>query len=226
MSFTLAEMKTQVRQRADMEKSTFIKDDELKNYINGSYAELYDILVSRFEDYYSQVSPFTLTSVSNSQSVPADLYKVRGVDFQLTSTDWVTLRRWNFDERNRIARTTTRALRGIADRQYRVMGKNLTILPVDKAPGNYQLWYIPRFTPLNLDTDVLGDVLDFAEYIIVDAAIKCLIKEESDTSVLLAIKQGLIARIQAMASNRDTQPERISDVSGYVDDGFGIPWGY
>lgn len=226
MAFTLADIKTQVRQRADMENSTFIKDDELKNYINNSYAELYDILVSRFEDYFSKSESFSLTGASNNHSLPSDLYKVRGVDYMLSTNDPVTLRRWNFDERNKIARTTTRALRGVGDRQYRVMGQNLTVLPSDKAPGNYQLWYIPRYNPLSLDADTLGDVLDFAEYIIVDAAIKCLIKEESDTSVLLAIKQGLKARIEAMASNRDTQPDRIADVSGYYDDGFAYPWGY
>lgn len=223
--YTLADLKLKTRQRADMENSTFIKDTELTSYINASYAELYDILVSRFEDYYSQVVQFTLAGTVNSFPLPADHYKTRGVDFALSDTDYVTLRRWNFEERNRIARTTTRAIRGIADRQYRVMGQNLIVLPVDKAPGNYQLWYIPRFTPLAVDTDVLSDVMDFEEYIICDAAIKCLQKEESDVSVLLVQKQALIARFDALGSNRDTQPDRIADVTQYIDDGFLFPRG-
>lgn len=209
---TLTELILAARQRADMVNSTFIPDSEWTSYINASYAELYDILVSRFEDYYSKTTTFTITS-GNSQALPADFYKVRGVDFQLSPGDWASIRKFNFAERNRVDNVTLRTVRGQFDKQYRVMGQNLLILPENNAGGTYRLWYIPRFTKLVNGNDQAGDVLDFEEYIVVDAAIKALVKEESDTQVLLLTKQQLKDRIEAMAANRDTEPERIADVT-------------
>ena len=46
MTTTLANLITAARQKADMINSTFIQDAEWTDYINNSYAELYDILVS------------------------------------------------------------------------------------------------------------------------------------------------------------------------------------
>lgn len=223
---TLADLILEARQKADMVNSTFIEDPEWKSYINDSYSELYDILVSRFEDYYSESMPFTLTASGQVQSPPADLYKIRGIDYIASSDRPITLRKFNFEERNRYQVQTTNIWRGTFKKSYRLMGNGIHILPAASAPGSYILWYIPRFTPLNDSTDVLGDVLDFKEYITVDAAIKALAKEESDVVVQMTQKQALKDRIEAMASNRDTQPERIADVRSSYGDEILYPWGY
>lgn len=222
---TLADLTLAARQKADMVNSTFIEDTEWKDYINNSYAELYDLLVSRFEDYYSKTLSFTISSSGTQQALPSDFYKFRGLDFQLSGNDYITVRKFNFEERNKINRVLTRGLRGTSDRQYRVMGQNILIYPVDKAPGDYRMWYIPRFSPLTTSSSILGDVMDFQEYITTDAAIKALVKEESDPSALMAHKMELKSRIEAMASNRDTQPDRISDITLYTDADWIIPRG-
>lgn len=52
------------------------------------------------------------------------------------------------------------------------------------------------------------------EYVIVDAAMKCLEKEESDISALLARKQQLIGRINTVATSRDAGGyKKINDIS-------------
>lgn len=222
MAYTLSQLTTEVRRRADMENSTFVSDAEVMNYINGSYSELYDILVSRFEDYFIQ-GPVSFTLTGHTYALPSDVYKVRGIDYLISGNDYISLRKWNFEERNKIARIVSRGIRGFSDRTYRTMGQNVFILPEDKGPGNYRIWYVPRFTPLQYSSDEMGDVLDFHEYVIVDAAIKCLLKEESDVQALMLIKQQLKQRIESMASNRDTQNERIGDVSGYTDSDWLFP---
>ncbi len=222
---TLADLILAARQKADMVNSTFIEDPEWTYYINQSYAELYDIMVGHFEDYYSKTQSFTINSGETSLALPSDFYKFRGLDYQLAGNDYITVRKFNFEERNKINRVLTRGLRGTSDRQYRIMGQNLLIYPVDKAPGSYRMWYIPRYTPLVYSYDVLGDVLDFEEYITTDAAIKAIVKEESDPSALLLQKQALKSRIEAMASNRDTMPDRISDITLYTDADWIIPRG-
>jgi hypothetical protein len=209
----LLQIRTQARQRSDQENSEFVGDSELNGYINASYGELRDLLVSRFEDYYSSTIEFTLSGI-NTYEIPQTVYKIRGLDYQVNGSDWMTVYPFNFAERNSRNRATNRLIYGRRRLQYRLMGLNLILLPEDKASGNYKLWFIPRVTPLVDDEDEMSDVLDFEEYVVVDAAIKCLIKEESDITSLMAIKEQLRQRILAMSANRDAgMPERVADVS-------------
>lgn len=67
------------------------------------------------------------------------------------------------------------------------------------------------------------------EYVIVDAAIKALVKEESDPSALMAQEQALLKRLEAMASNRDAgEPSTVADayaVGGLWTGGLATPYG-
>jgi hypothetical protein len=215
---TLSELRDQVRQRSDQENSKFIGDAELNGYINDSYLELYDILVSKYEDYYSATATFTLSG-TNSYALPSNLYKLRGVDFQINApSDWTSLKPFNFMERNSRNRIGSRVRFGIRDITYRMMGSNLLFLPETDCDGTYRIWYIPKLTQLVSDSDALTGVLDFDEYIVVDAAIKCLGKEESDATLLMATKQALLERVKTMSADRDAgMPQRVGDVSMYAD---------
>jgi hypothetical protein len=222
MAKTLADLKTIARRKSNMENSTFIASDELTNYINESYAELYDLLVSRFEDYFSKTATLVVPNGSSEVTLPVDVYKVRGVDFIRGPNDFETVRRWTFEDRNKID-SVARSLHGASDRLYRIMGQKMVIQPLQYGAGNYQLWYIPRFTPLASDADEILDVMDFDDYITVDAAIKMMAKEESDTQVLMLQKAQLKERVEEMAANRDTMPERITDVRNIYENNFIIP---
>ena len=57
---TLQNLIDRVRQRADMEGSTFVTDAEVIGYINVAMAEMHDILVTRYEDYYVESKQYTL----------------------------------------------------------------------------------------------------------------------------------------------------------------------
>jgi len=210
-TITLATLKTRARERADMENSEFVSDTELVSYINSSYSALYDLLVSRFEQYYTLKSEFTVAQGSNTQALPADFYKLEAVDFKIGS-DWTTVTKWNLMDRNRRRQLLRLDYRNINPRQYRVVGNNIEFLPEDSADGDYRIWYTPRLTRLSADTDTIDAVNGWEEYIVVDAAIKMLNKEESDVSALLIEKRELEERIEAMAENRDGEPEIITDL--------------
>jgi hypothetical protein len=72
---------------------------------------------------------------------------------------------------------------------------------------------------------VLDGISGWTEYVIVDAAIKCLVKEETDPSALMATKAGLIKRIEEAAGNRDVgAAPTVADVYGPgSNDGYGPP---
>ena len=67
---TLATLRNRVRQRADMENNNFVSDSEVNQYINSSYAELYDLLVAKFEDYYvADPLEFAISSGSSTYNL-------------------------------------------------------------------------------------------------------------------------------------------------------------
>ena len=89
--------------------------------------------------------------------------------------------------------------------------------------------YIPRMTSLLQDTDYTMNqgVNGWLEYVIVDAAMKAMMKEESDITALAAMKMALIKRIEETATNRDAGlPDTISDVrgAGWTSGGDGGGW--
>jgi hypothetical protein len=219
MSITLAQLRLESRDRADMKNSKFVSDTELNNYINNSISELHDILIQAYDaDYY--VSEVTFQSVANqtqyalSTIVPSgDFYKLRGVDAKLNNSQWFTLQPFSFNERNRNQNVGTWSYLTANHIRYRLVGSNLVFTPVPEGNINIKLWYIPLAPTLAADGDILNDLNNFSEYIIVDAAIKMLQKEESDVSVLSAQKAALKRRIEEAANNRDAgQGEAISDI--------------
>ena len=221
---TLAQLRTSIRSRCDMENSEFISDAELLDYINGSYAELYDILVSRFEDYYTTTASATISSGSTSFSVPADFYKLRGLDRQIgSSSDYYDVPKFTFNERNWRNNQVTRLRHGQLNVNYRLINNNIEVLPANQAAGTYRIWYVPTYTALASDSDTVDGVNGWEEYIIVDACIKCLEKEEGNTATFARQKKELLKRIEEMASMRDiNQPETVTDVDSGYD--FEIDW--
>jgi hypothetical protein len=96
--------------------------------------------------------------------------------------------------------------------RYRLNGNNLWLTPIPTAGQLMQLWYVPSMTQLAADNDTLSTPSGWDEYVIIDAAIKCLQKEESDTSVLMNQKMAIIQRIEAAAENRDAgNPQTVCD---------------
>lgn len=219
MTMTVADIRDAARQRSDMVNSNFVKPAEWISYINFSWAELYDILVAKFEDYYSIQTILTVPSGTNSVALPADFYKMRGVDRALTnqSSEFYTIRPFTFEDRNNRRRSAL--FRGLYPTvRYRIFNNTLIFTPDDAADGVYRIWYIPKAVTINTDTQTIDGVNGWEEYIITDVAIKALQKEESDVSILMAQKQALLKRIEDMAGNRDAgETERVTDitVAGY-----------
>jgi hypothetical protein len=219
MAETLSSLRTRVRARADMKNSNFVEDSELNQYINSSYQELYDILVTSFEDYYT-LPPvaFSIASGSNYYELPSDFYKLRGVDSSLDGSNYYTMQPFDFANRNKFNQSLLVMNSANYYKQYRIVGDRLYITPEDDAAGNYRIWYVPKAVTLGSDSDTLDGINGWEEYIVVDATRKCLAKEESDTSFLVQEKEMLRQRIIAAAARRDAgMPKSITDVNSSFD---------
>lgn len=241
---TLGQIRLQAQQRADRVNSNFVGKAEWNTYINQSAFELYDLMTTLYEDYFlapqalfqtigtNQFYPLpngllTFQDLTGTPFVARPFYKLVGVDLglALNNNAWMTIKKFNFIDRNRyIFPQITSTFLGVFNLAYRVMGNNIEFIPTPSGSQYIRLWYIPRMEQLLKDTDILDGVSGWSEYIIVDAAIKALEKEESDTSLLMAQKQMLKARIEETAMNRDAgQPDTISNIRGNSGGAWGGP---
>lgn len=216
MAVSFKTLRDQARARADMTDSGFVTEDELKLYVNSSMKELYDILVTQYQDQYIKKVAITLAPGQEQISLPADFYKLRGIDYQVTSDYAIDLRQFNFKDRNK--QNALRFYNGfiVPDIQYKVLGSNVQFISGANYTGggwSGALWYVPLAADLQLDTDTFDAINGYEEYIILDVAIKMLQKEESDVTTLVVLKQAMLKRIEGAAANRDAaEPQKIADV--------------
>lgn len=195
--------------------SDFVTDTatSLDAFINASADELYDVLVMTFEDYNVSSQAFT-TDGTTSVTLPTNLFKLLGVDLNVGGKDFA-LEQFTFRERHRYA--TTDVWQPDLPR-YRIEGSVLRLRPAPQTGLAGTIWFTPTRTKLVNGADLLDGVNGWEEYVVVDAAIKCLSKEESDTTALERKKMELRARIEQAASTRSpSAPARIVDVEGLGD---------
>jgi hypothetical protein len=214
MAITLLQLRTQARQRANMENSTFVTDGEFNTYINLSISELYDMLCSKSDaDYNISSSTFTTVTNQDSYNLPVDFYRLRGVDLLIDPLRPVPLKRFEFAERNSI----DPQFYGVVDIRYRLRGDKLTFTPTELMGGqSMRIWYIPLPTQLSADNHTLNGYNGWEELVIVKTAIKALVKEEQDTSQLTYEYEQLKLRLeQAMDSRDSASPSRITDNERY-----------
>ena len=214
MAISLEEIMTQARHRADMERSKFVKDLELIGYINNSAAELYDLITDAYgSDYFVKSEPLSVIAGQASYALPADFYELKGVDLQIDGQSVVNVPRFNFAERNRYSEFGPWQFYRNTNVRYRLVGSNITFSPLPNSDANVTLWYVPLTPKLVNLTDTLNDLNAYSEYIIIDAAIKMMQKQEDDVSVLVAQKSFIIDRIQNKTMNRDAaQPNSVTDI--------------
>lgn len=223
---SLGELRQRSQQRADRLNSNFVTLPEWNSYINESLFELYDLLVNSYEEYFvAPVVSFTTDGQNSLYALPNGVnfsaappfYRLMGVDLALSSSPngFVTIKKFNFIERNKyVYPNTASTIYGVYNLSYRLLGNQIEFIPLPSGNQTIRLWYIPRMPMLLKDNDVSASgISGWLEYIITDAAIKALQKEESDVSVLMAQKQALKIRIEESAVNRDVgQADTISDV--------------
>lgn len=227
---SLYELRTEAQQRADMVNSNFVSYTEWNSYINQSALELYDLLITCYEDYY-MAEPYIFqtngtaaydlpngTLVGTDSVVTKNFYKLLGVDMGLSEQNnaKVALRQFDFINRNDYVYPAVSATYyGVFNAAYRIMGDKIRFIPTPASGQYITLWYIPRLERLVADTDVLTTISGWNEYIIVDAAIKALQKQEQDITVLMAQKMALKQRIEETAINRNAgEPQTISRSRG------------
>ena len=201
-TYTESDLRTRARRRADMENSTFVTDDEIRDYLNSSMSELHDMMVKSYEDYFVSEQAYTIPLATGGGSLPDDFYKALGVDYNsggITST----LRSFSFTERN-VYNTPYAVVDRLAEPMYKIEGNKIKLIPTNSQAGTITLYYVPNAAQFSSTVSEVENVIPgFEEYIVVATAIRMLMKEESDVSTLERERQQLASRIIRAISPRD-----------------------
>ena len=239
-SVTVGTLVTRVRDRIDRPVDDgFITDTEIMRYLDSAYKWLYNMLASKELGQYEKIQSITADG-SIAYALTSDYYAVMGVEYQISSTNRVSLPRIQLNERNLFNDSDT----GHA-RAWRIYG-NLTAAPSeadgwdggdmpDEVPSGdviqfyprgasgdvYRVFYIPVASTLDGSTDTVNGVNGFEELLVIEASIRCFMKEESSTVDLERERKYKLDEIDSMAENRQQEsPNRVVDheLSSYSSD--------
>lgn len=207
---TLDKLRTRARERADMVGSSFVADAAtgLDAWINEAHQRLHGMLVDALgEEYVSSTSAFT-TSSSSDYPLPSGFYKLFGVDLEYHGI-MRSLTRYERPERN-----VYRELRPEALPRYAIVGSNLRLYPVPAAGLTGSILYAPEATVLVGGSDSVTYPNGWEKFIVIDAAIQALLKEESSVTALVAERERIEREIRDAKEARDmATPKRVVDVT-------------
>lgn len=234
---SLGELRLRAQQTADRVGSQFVIQSEWNAFLRLAMYELYDLLITSYEDLFASQYVFINTDgTTQNYAVPDGatnylggvyggasgdpaqaFYKLAGMDLGINTSNnaWVTLLKFDFIERNKyVYPNSTSTIYGVYNMRYRLMGNYVNIIPTPAGNQQIRMWYSPKLPALLKDNDLttLG-YSGWLRYPIVRAAKYALDKEEgSDTSKLSEELVFLKQRIEQTAQNRDAGvPDTISN---------------
>lgn len=241
-TWTLQQLRARAQRLADEVASDFWTTDEWNVSLNASLAALYDKLIEAYPSgTYSKLPPYTFVTDGSSAyyPLPADFYKLQGVDCALGSAanGYITLRPFGFAERNKYANAggATAAIASPWTKlQYRLIGDGSaapqlmlgTPGTLAQAGLNMQIWYVPKLVPMvdiaqiTLDPQAWGRVDSTGAGIVSGDAELVIdgITTEDDT-VVIGLFSGLDSTAAAVAIA--AQIESMFGESGSVEE-YGI----
>jgi len=215
---TLAQLVTRARERADLVNSGFITTGagaEDDTYVQESAAALHAILVDADPDRYTTSVALTSTDTAFiAWDLPANFYKARGVTYRVGGWTY-TLHKATFDQF--VADSNITVTRTWPPR-YIMLGNQVRFAPALTATPAPTLWYITAQQPLAAGGLTFDGADGWDEWIVLDVAIKMLLKEESDTRPLEAAKAQVEARIIGQSADRDAgEPYKMTDTDQQLD---------
>jgi hypothetical protein len=190
--------------------SAFVADSGLglDAWINEANQKLHGMLVDALgEEYVSSSASFTTSANTSDYAVPASFYKLYGVDLDYHGV-MRSLKQYTRAERN-----TYRELHPEYLPRYSLVGTNIRLYPIPTAGLTGAILYAPEATTLVNSGDTVNYPNGWQRFIVIDAAIQALAKEESDVRTLVAERAAIIKEIEQTKEQRDlATPKRVVDL--------------
>lgn len=207
---TLTLLIQDVRQRTNMENSVFVTDAEITEYLNQELAELYTRLVfSQGQPHYRSSTPYTVTSATPIQTLPADFWSVQEVTATINGQTGA-LQPFMGVEHGPLM--SNGAYAPFLPVRYRIQGGNIEFRPATQSFSS-TVYYTPAPPRLVNPSDTTDGFAGYEMVAVYGACATVARKEESDPAFFLEEKGKRVALVEKMAAVRDmSNPERVQDV--------------
>jgi len=227
ISKTLQELRDETLQRADMaDSSQLVPTAELDNYIRKGLMNMLDLIIDNGgEDYVSQVETTFTTNAAGRIPLSANAYRIMSVWRPDGAKRWRVLPA-SKAEIDILYRTQWqpqlvrfRLSGGITSGALSAGNMGIDFLPAPPTGTPYIIREIltPQLPTLGSDTWTFPN--GWEEYATLDAAIRCISKEEGDTSELRNERTEMMQKIIAACQKEDTRwPKKVEDVLSYNDE--------
>jgi hypothetical protein len=125
------------------------------DWMNQGQEELWTVISSANKDTFFRTFDFSLTAPSNSQALPVDFRRIRGLDLNPTQSIRRSVQKFNFGDRNKIGRQPPITMTPTAhDRAYRVVTRALMLIESpESCTGDYRLYYVNGPSPMTIGTN-------------------------------------------------------------------------
>jgi hypothetical protein len=208
-SVVISAVITAIRQKADMENTSFVTDAELVTKLNSAWQKLYGIIVSANKNYYLSSASVPTVNGQADYALPVGLWKVLGVDYVRGAMDICTLDAWTFEDRNKIRQGWSQS-----PKHYILKESTLQLIPIPDTSGtSIIIYYAPEPVAITATNQVLAVPPYGEEWLACRVALECLGKEESDTSVVgLQLQDAERFMIDQLPNRDQGNPARVNDV--------------
>lgn len=218
MALIASDLIASVRDRCDMpDEDGLVTNAMILQYLNAELAEIYDLIVLAFEDYFVKKVELVVAGGAESADLPEDFFKDRQV-FAKTGTKRDPLRRFHLADIDKFQTVYCPNTLRSQYPEYRIIDNQVYLSPLSSTSCTLELWYVPRYQKLLVETDTVKFTVPqsgWEEAAIQGAAAQCLAKGDDDPRECKQKKAEIMARIKALTPERDAgEANVIRDVYG------------
>lgn len=181
--WTWSEIRTKVENECDLQDETFVRSDELLEYVNEAIDEAEAEIHSLYEDYFLTSSDIPVVAADQLLALPTDIYahKIRRIIFSTGGNGQVytvdRLQDWKKFEVKAVADAynTTDLYQWFMVNSTPGEPK-IQVVPALREAGTMKVWYLRNANRLYTDTDIC-DIPEFINFIFSHMKVKVYEKE-------------------------------------------------
>ena len=219
MAYTksLAQLRQSLLVLGQYENSADITASVANQYINDALEESYNIIVTRWDDYYTVASSaMTVNAGVSSYTLPDDFYKLRKVEMLVSGAATDAGARWA--RLYPVEVEDAHTLRNDRYPRYRLVLGTVSLFPPTVSGRTLRVYYIPAAPQLELDTDTIQFDTPIEQKLVLHIALRdCYQRQDLPTQELEVKIQMLASQLRTAGDHDAGEPFYLTRRTGGAD---------